>query len=245
MPNDFYSKDYVSLESLKLFVRRVFITSDLGENYVPKNLNWIKFFVDADDLPLNVGRDNLQKSKALVQIKRNLIKRVRAFPPSLFLDSRRFPQTLDLFASLSKSDPVKYNTLYEKAGVSLKLGAVEDTKNRARIVKLLRFETSASANLTSLDGVVARRKKGQEQIFFMAGTGQKKVTLEKSPFVERLIARGYEVLYFGEPMDEMLASSIGSYEGLKFQGASSTLLTCRWWLTELSRRRRQEGTQVR
>ena len=52
----------------------------------------------------------------------------------------------------------------------------------------------------------------------MAGAGQKKEQLEKSAFVERLRARGYEVLYFGEPMDEMIASSIGSYEGLKFQG---------------------------
>lgn len=114
--------------------------------------------------------------------------------------------------------------MYKKAGVALKLGAIEDTKNRARIVKLLRFETSASANLTSLDDVVSRRKTGQSQIFFMAGIGQKKESLEKSPFVERLIARGYEVLFFGEPMDEMIASSVGSYEGLKFQGKQSPRL---------------------
>ncbi|KAI5480834.1 heat shock protein Hsp90 [Pseudohyphozyma bogoriensis] len=200
MPNDFYSKTYLSLESLKLFVRRVFITSDLGTDYIPKHLNWIKIFVDADDLPLNVGRDALQKSKALSQIQRNLVKR-----------------TLDLFASLASKSPEKYNELWTKAGVALKLGAVEDTKNRARIVKLLRFETSASANLTSLDDVVSRRKKGQEQIFYVASAGEKKAQMEKSPFVERLIARGYEVLYFGEPMDEMLASSLSSYEGLKFQ----------------------------
>lgn len=82
MPNDFYSKDYVTLESLKLFVRRVFITSDLGENFLPKYLNWVKIFVDADDLPLNVGRDSLQKSRALTQIKNNLVKRVSKY--SLF-----------------------------------------------------------------------------------------------------------------------------------------------------------------
>lgn len=137
-----------------------------------------------------------------------------------------------MFASLASKDPEKYNELYEKAGVALKLGAIEDTKNRARIVKLLRFESSASANLTSLDEVISRRKKGQEQIFFMAGVGQKKDTLEKSPFVERLIARGYEVLFFGEPMDEMIASSVGSYEGLKFHGEFRPLLVIHLrWLT--------------
>lgn len=200
MPHDFYSKDYVGLESLKLFVRRVLITNDLGENFLPKYLNWIKVFVDADDLPLNVGRDSLQKSRALVQIKRNLVKRA-----------------LDLFANLAKNEPEKYAALYQKSGVALKLGAIEDTKNRARIVKLLRFETSHSDTPSSLDDIVSRRKKGQTQIFFVAGAGLKKAQLEKSPFVEKLIARGYEVVYFGEPMDEMLAASIGSYEGLKFQ----------------------------
>lgn len=76
VPTDFYSKDYVSLESLKLFVRRVFITSDLGKDFLPRHLNWIKVFIDVDDLPLNVGRDSLQKTKALLQIKKNLSKRV-------------------------------------------------------------------------------------------------------------------------------------------------------------------------
>lgn len=178
--------------------------------------------MDADDLPLNVGRDSLQKNKALSQIQRNLVKRVRRtsfhahqktnVPPNL--------KTLDLFSSLSTKDPEKYNTLWEKVGVALKLGAVEDTKNRAKIVKLLRFETSASANVTSLDEVVARRKKGQQQIFFIASAGEKKASLQTSPFVERIIARGYEVLYLGEPMDEMLISSVVSYEGMAFQGMS-------------------------
>lgn len=225
MPNDFYSKDYVTLESVKLFVRRVFITSDLGENFLPKYLNWVKIFVDADDLPLNVGRDSLQKSRALNQIKSNLVKRVSdkvslLFFGFLFSVTYHFLsfQTLDLFASVARNDPVKYTDLITKAGVALKLGAVEDTKNRNRIVKLLRFETSASKNLTSLDDVVARRKKGQEQIFFIAGAGQKKAELSKSPFVERIIARGYEVLFFGEPMDEILASTLVTYENLTFQG---------------------------
>lgn len=200
MPNDFYSKDYISLESLKLFVRRVFITDNLGENYLPKHFNWIKVFVDADDLPLNVGRDSLQRSRALISIKANLVKR-----------------TIDLFANVAKNEPEKYNKLYAKAGVALKLGAIDDTKNRDKLVRLLRFETSSSKELLSLDEVAAQRKKGQTQLFFMAGVGQTKATLEKSPFVERLVARGYTVVYMGEPMDEMLVSTIGTWGGLKFQ----------------------------
>ncbi|GAA5912171.1 hypothetical protein JCM6882_003074 [Rhodosporidiobolus microsporus] len=202
IPTDFYSKDYISLESLKLFVRRVFITNDLGKDYLPRHLNFIKIFVDVDDLPLNVGRDSLQKSKALSQIKRNIVKRI-----------------YDTFASIASKEPEKYSDLYEKAGVALKVGAVEDSKNRDRIVKLLRFQSSATegTNLTSLDDVVARRKQGQTQIYFIAGAGASKEQLEKSPFVERILARGYEVLYFSDPIDEMLVNSVPTYGGLRFQ----------------------------
>ena len=188
LPNDFYSKDYVSLDSLKLFVRRVFITSDLGKDYLEKHLNWVKVFIDVDDLPLNVGRDSLQKTRALAQIKRNLQKRI-----------------YDLFARLATEDEDKYAELYSKAGTALKVGAVEDAKNRERIVKLLRFETSAlNGTTTNLDDVVKRRKQGQTQIYFIAGAGQQKAMLEKSAFVERILARGYEVLYLTDPIDEMV-----------------------------------------
>lgn len=188
VPNDFYSKDYIGLESLKLFVKRVFITSDLGPEYLPKSLNWIKVFIDVDDLPLNVGRDSLQKTRALAQIKRNLTKRI-----------------YDLFAQLARDDPEKFDELYTAAGTSLKVGVIDDAKNRDRIVKLLRFESSAANGTTSLDEVVARRKQGQTQIYFIAGAGAKKAELAQSPFVERILARGYEVLYMTEPIDEMVS----------------------------------------
>ncbi|GAA6041542.1 hypothetical protein JCM8097_004254 [Rhodosporidiobolus ruineniae] len=210
IPTDFYSKDYVSLESLKLFVRRVFITSDLGKDYLERHLNWIKVFIDVDDLPLNVGRDSLQKTKALAQIKRNILKRI-----------------YDTFASIANKDSEKYADLYEKAGIALKVGAVEDAKNRDRIVKLLRFETSAlpAGNLTSLDEVISRRKQGQTQIYFIAGAGLKKEQLEKSPFVERILARGYEVLYFTDPIDEMLINQVPTYSGLRFQDVAKDGVT--------------------
>lgn len=188
VPNDFYSKDYIGLESLKLFVKRVFITSDLGPEYLPKSLNWIKVFIDVDDLPLNVGRDSLQKTRALAQIKRNLTKRI-----------------YDLFAQLARDDPEKFDELYTAAGTSLKVGVIDDAKNRDRIVKLLRFESSAANGTTSLDEVVARRKQGQTQMYFIAGAGAKKAELAQSPFVERILARGYEVLYMTEPIDEMVS----------------------------------------
>jgi heat shock protein beta len=229
LPNDFYSKDYVGLESLKLFVRRVFITGDLGKDYLPKHLNWVKVFVDVDDLPLNVGRDRLQKTRALGQIKSNLQKRVSesgclAHPRSPSSPSSGL-QILDLFAQVAEKDTDKYNDLYQKAGTALKVGIVEDVKNRERILKLLRFETTTSSNLTSLSEVVSRRKTGQTQLFYLAGAGMKKEDLERSPYIERIVARGYECVYFMDPMDEMLVSTVPTFEGLRFQDVAKEGLT--------------------
>jgi len=47
---------------------------------------------------------------------------------------------------------------------------------------------------------VARMKEGQKDIFFI--TGESQAAVAKSPFVETLKKKGYEVLYMVEPIDE-------------------------------------------
>merc|ERR1719439_478988 len=61
-------------------------------------------------------------------------------------------------------------------------------------------------------------KDKQEQIFYMAGTSKEEV--ENSPFVERLIKKGYEVLYLTEAVDEYAISSLPEVEGKKFQNVA-------------------------
>ncbi|KAI9617571.1 hypothetical protein H4Q26_012869 [Puccinia striiformis f. sp. tritici PST-130] len=125
---------------------------------------------------------------------------------------------IDHLSSLSKKEPEKYEKLWKKIGTTLKVGVVEDLKHRDKLAKLLKFQSSQSgANAVSLDEYVARRKKNQKQIYFIAGAGTEVKDLSRSPFVEKLVARGYEVLYLTEPMDEMITSSLANFEGMKFQ----------------------------
>jgi len=98
------------------------------------------------------------------------------------------------------------------------VGVVEDLKNRDKLAKLMKFQSSQSGSgSVSLDEYVARRKKNQKQIYFIAGAGTEVKDLSRSPFVEKLVARGYEVLYLTDPMDEMITSSLMNFEGMKFQ----------------------------
>jgi len=78
--------------------------------------------------------------------------------------------------------------------VSIKLGVMEDHSNRTRLAKLLRFYSSNSdTEVTSLAEYIERMKEKQDHIYFIAGSSRKEV--ETSPFVERLLKKGYEVQY--------------------------------------------------
>lgn len=92
---------------------------------------------------------------------------------------------------------------------------MEDPSNRSRLAKLLRFRSSRNNELTSLEEYVSRLKPGQEHIYWLAGASRAEV--EKSPFVERLLARGYEVLYLIEAVDEYSIAAIPEFDGKKFQ----------------------------
>lgn len=114
---DLYT-DYGSKKgkSIKLYVRRVFITDDFSD-MMPKYLNWLVGVVDSDDLPLNVSREQLQQDKLLKVIKKKLVRK-----------------SLDM---LKKLDEEAFKTFWDNFGTSIKLGVIEDSGNRNRLAKLL------------------------------------------------------------------------------------------------------------
>uniref|UniRef100_A0A665UQY9 Endoplasmin n=1 Tax=Echeneis naucrates TaxID=173247 RepID=A0A665UQY9_ECHNA len=184
---------------IKLFVRRVFITDDFND-MMPKYLNFVKGVVDSDDLPLNVSRETLQQHKLLKVIRKKLVRK-----------------TLDMIKKIAEE---QYNEKFWKEfGTNIKLGVIEDHSNRTRLAKLLRFQTSNSEkDLASLEQYVERMKEKQEKIYFMAGTSRKEA--ESSPFVERLLKKGYEVIYLTEPVDEYCIQALPEFDGKRFQNVA-------------------------
>ncbi|KAM6984724.1 endoplasmin-like [Aplochiton taeniatus] len=184
---------------IKLFVRRVFITDDFHD-MMPKYLNFVKGVVDSDDLPLNVSRENLQQHKLLKVIRKKLVRK-----------------TLDMIKKIAEEH---YNEKFWKEfGTNIKLGVIEDHSNRTRLAKLLRFQTSNSeTGLASLEQYVERMKEKQDKIYFMAGTSRKEA--ESSPFVEKLLKKGYEVIYLTEPVDEYCIQALPEFDGKRFQNVA-------------------------
>ena len=183
--------------NVRLFVKRVFITDEF--ELFPKWLSFLKGIVDADDLPLNVSRETLQQHRALRTISKHLVKKA-----------------LDMFQQLAKDDEEKYGQFFKEYGSALKYGAIESNTHRKKIAGLLRFSSSYDPTSpgVSLDSYISRMKGSQSSIFFLSGMSVEEI--EQSPFLERLLARGYEVLYLTEPIDEMLIQNMPGYNGKLF-----------------------------
>merc|ERR1712115_382129 len=131
--------------------------------------------------------------------------------------SRETLQQHKLLEVIKKISDDKYDAFWKEYSTNIKLGVIEDTANRTRLAKLLRF-TSSNGKLTSLAEYVERMKDKQESIFYMAGSSKEEV--EKSPFVERLLKKGYEILYLTEAVDEYAISALPEFEGKKFQNVA-------------------------
>jgi heat shock protein beta len=181
-----------SARSMRLYVKRVFI-NDKFEDLIPRWLLFMRGVVDSDDLPLNVGREILQQSRALRIIKQRLVKK-----------------SVEMMTDLAARNATAYDEFFKNFGKYIKVGIIEDEKSKDDLVPLIRFFSSASESaMTSLPEYVARMPEDQKNIYYCVGETRAQAAM--SPTLEKLKQKGHEVLYVSEPIDEMTLQNIEKY----------------------------------
>jgi molecular chaperone HtpG len=190
-------------KGLKLYIKRVFIM-DAAEELLPNYLRFVRGVVDADDLPLNVSREILQQNRQLERIRAACVKRV-----------------LDLLEKIARDEPEKFATFLAGFGNTLKEGIVEDTGNRERIAKLLRFASTkgeGSTKSVSLDDYIGRMQAGQDAIWYI--TADSYAAAAGSPQIEALKAKDIEVLLMSDRVDEWMLGYLTEYEGKRLRNVA-------------------------
>lgn len=184
---------------VQLYVRRVFIT-DKCEELVPGYLRFLRGVVDSADLPLNVSREILQEARAIRIIQKNLVKKV-----------------LDTLTDMKEKNPERYQEFWTAFGTMLKEGLHTDFENGDRIQELLMYESSLleAGKRTTLAEYVSRMPEAQKEIYYV--TAENRTAAANAPQLEAFKAKGFEVLFFTDPVDDWLSQDLTSYKEKKLR----------------------------
>lgn len=184
---------------VKLYIRRVFITDDIDTLMYP----WLRFvrgIIDSEDLPLNISRESLQYNTVIEKIKNAVARRV-----------------LSDIDKISRNDPPAFTTFWGQFGAVVKEGLYDAPEHRDAILKICRFYSTHDNGdkFASLEDYVGRMKEGQDKIYYISG--ESVATIKNSPQLEGFRARGLEVLFFTDTIDDFWLQNVLDYKGKQFQ----------------------------
>jgi molecular chaperone HtpG len=109
---------------------------------------------------------------------------------------------------------------------------------KERLAELLRYHTTASGSeMISLKDYITRMKEGQSEIYYL--TGESRTALLASPFLEKLLKKGFEVILMTDPMDEYAMQQLKEFEGKKFKNVTQENLD-----TSLTEEEKQKAAEL-
>ena len=187
-PMDMYRADYES--SIKLYVKRVFITDD-NKELLPTYLRFVKGIIDSEDLPLNVSREILQENRILANIKQNSVKKI-----------------LNAIKKLDGEDADIFTTQYNKV---IKEGIYMDQVNKDTLLEIVKYKSSTESGLISFEDYISRGDSEKKEIYYI--TGENETVLRNSPLLEAYKKANIEVLIMDDKeIDEIVTPMISTYK---------------------------------
>jgi heat shock protein 90kDa beta len=241
-PSEMFENYHSSHSGIRLYVRRVLI-SDGPKELVPKYFNFLKGVVHSDDMPLNVSRENLQQKRILKIISNKITKKLiellidlaedrddwKAEKPEkedyeTTSDDPELKKELDqeyqiLLRWSSKSGKARYDEFWKHYSKNIKMGIMEDSTYRPKLLKLLKFySTKSVSTLTSFEEYVDRMAPNQEYIYYLSGENIE--SMKVSPMIQNLNKIGYEVILLDDPIDEFTWTYFKEYGDKKLKNVA-------------------------
>ena len=189
-------------QGLQLYVRNVFIGDDVKE-LLPRYLSFVRGVVESADLPLNVSREMLQDDAVVRRMRKVLVGKI-----------------LGEIEDMQKNRPDDFRVFSAQYGRLVKEGARADWENSERLRELAVFPSTFSedaAKPVTLAEYVSRMKDGQKDIWYLAADSFE--AAKNSPVLEAFAKRGWEVLFFLDPVDEFFAEAVPEYKDKKLRAA--------------------------
>lgn len=198
-PYDFYTREYQ--KGLQLYSSGVLIM-DKCADLLPDHFRFVKGVVDSADFSLNISREVLQHTRQLKVIASALEKKIKSE-----------------LLKMQKDDREKYEKFWAAFGTQIKYGVVADYGAHKDVLQdLLLFWSSKEGKNTTLAAYKDRMPEDQPYYYYACGESVDKIA--KLPQVERILDKGYEILYCTEDVDDFVMKALGEMDGKKFKSVN-------------------------
>ena len=198
-PYDFYTREYQ--KGLQLYSSGVLIM-DKCADLLPDHFRFVKGVVDSADFSLNISREVLQHTRQLSVIAKALEKKIKAE-----------------LLKMQKEEPEKYEKFWAAFGNQIKYGVVaEYGAHKEMLQDLLLFWSSKEGKNTTLAAYKDRMPEDQPYYYYACGESVDKIA--KLPQVERILDKGYEILYCTEDVDDFVMKALEEQDGKKFKSVN-------------------------
>lgn len=199
VPFNYYTKDFE--KGLQLYSSGVMIM-DKCKELLPDYFNFVNGLVDSQDLSLNISRETLQQDRQLKNIAKNLEKKIK-----------------NELIKFMKEDREGYEKFFANFGRQMKYGLYDDFGMHKDVLSdLMLFYSSTEKKLISLDEYIAKMGSEQKYIYYAPGETIEKIDM--LPQTEAAKAKGYEILYMTDEIDEFVVKVINDYKDKPFKSVS-------------------------
>ena len=158
--------------------------------------------MDSADFSLNISREVLQHTRQLKVIASALEKKIKSE-----------------LLKMQKDDREKYEKFWAAFGTQIKYGVVADYGAHKDVLQdLLLFWSSKEGKNTTLAAYKDRMPEDQPFYYYACGESVEKIA--KLPQVERILDKGYEILYCTEDVDDFVMKALGEIDGKQFKSVN-------------------------